>query len=110
MELTQLDEGNRRALRIAGKCTVEHAADLRSGLLEAVESGKELVLDIAAVEDVDVTFLQLLLSTALTLERDGRKLARAGALSQEVQSAVRISGFDQVPQLATFFADEGRNG
>jgi len=110
MELTRSDDGTRLVLGISGKCTVEHAASLREALLEALGAGKDLTLDIAGVEEVDVTFLQLLLSTALTLARDGKKLERTGPVSAAASHAARISGFDQTPQLTTFFADEGSDG
>ncbi len=110
MELTPHENGDSIVLEIAGKCTVEHAATLRDGLLAAVNSGKDLSLDISRVEEVDITFLQLLLSAALTLERGGRSLACAGKPSATAMHAARVSGFNQPPQLATFFADEGRDG
>jgi anti-anti-sigma regulatory factor len=110
MELTQNEDGNRLILGISGKCTVEHAAALHEGLLAAVKADKELVLDISDVQEADITFLQLLLSAALTLERTGKTLQRVGQPSEAAQNAARVSGFNQTPQLTTFFADEGRDG
>ena len=110
MELTQRKDGNRLVLDIAGKCTVENAAALHEGLLALTTAGKEIALDVSKVEEADVTFLQLLLSTALTQQRNGLTLQRFGELSPAVQNAARVSGFNQTPQLTTFFADEGRDG
>jgi anti-anti-sigma regulatory factor len=110
MELTRIEEDNRLILGISGKCTVEHAATLHEDLLTALGSAKDLCLDVSDVQEADVTFLQLLLSLALTLERDGKKLLRVGPASPALQNAARISGFNQTPQLTTFFADEGRDG
>lgn len=110
MELTRREDDARLVLGISGKCTVEHAASLRQALLEAVGAGKGLALDVSDVAEADVTFLQLLLSTALTLARDGRTLERSGPVSAAASQAARVSGFDQTPQLATFFADEDRDG
>ncbi|HWQ09757.1 MAG TPA: STAS domain-containing protein [Holophaga sp.] len=110
MELNQTDDGIRLVLGISGKCTVEHAEALREGLLAAVSTGKALALDISEVQEADVTFLQLLLSTAMTLQRSGATLERVGPASPAALSAARVSGFDQTPQLTTFFADEGRDG
>jgi len=110
MKLTRYEDAGQLVLGIAGKCTVEHAAALREGLLEAVSTDPRLALDISGVEEVDITFLQLVLSTALTLERSGGRLTRHGPISQEAFAAARVSGFTQTPQLKTFFSDEGRDG
>ena len=108
--MTQHEDGNRLVLDIAGKCTVENAAALHERLLAVVTTGKNIALDVSKVEEADVTFLQLLLSTALTLERNGLKLQRCGELSPATLNAARVSGFNQTPQLTTFFADEERDG
>lgn len=110
MELTRFEDGGKFVLGIAGKCTVEHAAALRDALLAAVSTDPRLALDVSGVEEADVTFLQLVLSTALTVERSGGKLTRHGPLSQAAFAAARVSGFIQTPQLTTFFSDEGRDG
>ena len=110
MELTQHNEGTTLVLGIAGKCSVEHAATLRDALLAAVATAPSLALDISGVEEADITFLQLLLSTAITLEQNGGALSRHGPVSQAALTAARVSGFTQTPQLTNFFSDEGRNG
>lgn len=110
MELTQFKDGTTQVLGIAGKCSVEHAAALRDALLAALAAAPSLALDISAVEEADITFLQLLLSTAITLEQNGGVLTRHGPVSQAALAAARVSGFTQTPQLTNFFSDEGRNG
>ena len=110
MELTRFEDDGRLVLGIAGKCTVEHAATLRQGLLEALAADPRLALDISGVEEADITFLQLVLSTALTVARGGGVLTRHGPVSQAAFAAARVSGFLRTPQLTTFFSDEGRDG
>ena len=110
MELTRFEDAGKLVLAIAGKCTVEHAAALREGLLTAVAADPRLALDISGVEEADITFLQLVLSTAHTVARSGGTLTRHGPVSQAAISAARVSGFTQTPQLTTFFSDEGRDG
>jgi anti-anti-sigma regulatory factor len=107
MKLTQSEENGRILVTISGKCTVEHAAALREALLAATSPGKPVTLDLAEVEDADITLLQLLLATAQTLEKRGTGLSRQGALSPAVGEAARISGFDQTPRLKSFFAGAG---
>lgn len=110
MELTRKGDGGRLTLAISGKCTVEHAAPLREALLEAVAADKQLSLDVSGVEEADITFLQLVLATALTLQREGGALSRTGSVSEAAREAARVAGFDQTPQLKTFFVDEERDG
>ncbi|MFU2207064.1 STAS domain-containing protein [Solidesulfovibrio sp. C21] len=110
MELTRTEDGNNLVLGIAGKCTVEHAAALRQALLQAVGEGRPLALDISGVEDADISFLQLLLATALTLDRDGRTFARRGPVAEAAKLAARVSGFDNTPLLQPFFADGEHDG
>lgn len=110
MELTRTENGTQLVLGISGKCTVEHAAALREGLLEAVGANRPLVLDISGVEEADITFLQLLLATAQTLDRTGRALARSGPVAAAARQAAKVSGFDHTPLLSTFFADGERDG
>jgi anti-anti-sigma regulatory factor len=108
MNLAQHEEEGRLVLAISGKCTVEHAATLRDALLAAAGPGKALALDVSGVEDADLTFLQLLLATAQTLDKRGTCLTRLGTIPQVLAEAARVSGFDRTPRLSAFFATEGR--
>ena len=104
MKLAQREQDGRVVLAIAGKCTVEHATSLREALLAATGLGKPLALDVSGVEDADLTFLQLLLATAQTLDKRGAGLTRAGELPRPLADAARVSGFDHTPRLKAFFA------
>ncbi|QAZ67319.1 STAS domain-containing protein [Solidesulfovibrio carbinolicus] len=106
MELTRLEQGGKPVYAVTGKCTVEHAAALRQALLEAVSANTVLSLDVSGVEEADITFLQLLLATALTLEQNGGSLRRHGPVSPAALAAARVSGFARTPKLANFFSDE----
>lgn len=106
MELTRLEQGGKPVYAVTGKCTVEHAAALRQALLEAVSANTVLSLDVSGVEEADITFLQLLLATALTLEQNGGSLRRLGPVSPAALAAARVSGFARTPKLANFFSDE----
>jgi anti-anti-sigma regulatory factor len=108
MNLSQRDEDGRVVLAITGKCTVEHATTLREALLAAIGLGKALALDVSGVEDADLTFLQLLVATAQTLDKRGTCLLRQGPLPQSLTEAARVSGFDQTPRLLPFFSQEAQ--
>ncbi len=110
MELVQRREDGQVVIGLSGKCTVEHARQLRDAMLAAADAPEGLALDLAEVTEVDITLLQLLLSAALTMEACGKTLTRVGELSPAVRDAARVSGFNQSPRLKTFFSDEGRDG
>ncbi len=106
MELTRLEHDGKPVFAVAGKCTVEHAAALRQALLEAIAAAPVLTLDVSGVEEADITFLQLLLATAVSLEQNGGSLRRYGPVSPAALAAARVSGFARTPKLANFFSDE----
>ena len=106
MELKKLEIDGKTLYAVSGKCTVENAATLHQALLDAVSGSRELSLDLSDVEEADITFLQLLLATALTLEQNGGRLCRHGVVSEAAKAAARVSGFSRTPKLANFFDDE----
>ncbi len=67
------------------------AESLRDALCEAIDHGKRLVLDGSRVERLSTACIQVLLSAARTIERDGREM--------------RLE--DPSPALISAFADLG---
>jgi anti-anti-sigma regulatory factor len=50
-------------LRFEGAVTIQAVADAKARLSEALAAGGDLSVDCSAVDDVDVTFLQVLIAT-----------------------------------------------
>jgi len=79
---------------IDGQATLASAGELKALLLEWLAAGKNLRLDLEAVEDIDIAHMQLLWAAA-------REAAIAGVeitcrASGAVAAAVRDSGFAQI--------------
>lgn len=91
-------------LTMPADCTLRTAQALQGDLLAAVEGGSRLVLDCAAIERVDVTFVQLVVAAARTAGRRGLALDLTN-LPDTVAAAFRRAGiaphapFDATPAL-----------
>lgn len=80
------------AISVSGDCSLRTIADLHTVLQDGFRQGDEgVVVDMAAVDDLDVTFIQLMLSAAKT-----------AAASARVFSVVNMA-----PPLAARFACAG---
>ena len=67
-------EGNRTLLHLEGKLTVNRAAELREILHEALGRDRVVAIDLAKVESMDLSCLQLLCAAHRTAVRDGKSL------------------------------------
>jgi len=82
-------------IRMEGDATINGSAGLKQKLLEGLAPGRELLLDLNGVQEVDITLLQLLWAM-------GRSLAAAGCpavlqMSPAVAGAARLAGFASFP-------------
>ena len=82
-------------MRLDGQITLTTATELQKLLIEWLDSGKNLELDLERADEIDVAILQLLWAA-------GNETACAGAsiisrASQTVLDSVRCSAFDQTP-------------
>lgn len=61
-------------LRIEGEMTIYRAAELKQALLDALQPGAVLELDLSGVTDIDSAGLQLLMLTKTTAKASGGDL------------------------------------
>lgn len=66
MELNILDDGPQRRIELVGEVTIGDAAELRDALALALTTSESLELDLAEVDEIDCSALQIL--TALLRE------------------------------------------
>lgn len=90
------------AIRIDGQATLTNAGELKALLLEWLAEGKNLQLDFAAAEDIDVPQMQLLWAAAREAARTGVEITCRA--SSAVAAAVRDSGFARVAGFPVFEA------
>jgi ABC-type transporter Mla MlaB component len=67
------DNGN-AVVSIAGLATIDTAASIHRLMIEALDRGRSIVVDISGISQCDVTFLQLLTSLNMALKNGGYTL------------------------------------
>lgn len=86
-------EGGRCVLALSGDFTVAEAAGLKEALAQALASGPDVAVDLAGVERVDLTFLQLLRAAHVTLGLRGKGLECQGGTPPSVAEVADRAGF-----------------
>jgi anti-anti-sigma factor len=84
-------------LRFEGEIKIACAAELKSLLLEALASGKDLQIDLQHATELDLTALQLLWAARRQANDSGAALALAGPIAEEVLAAASDAGFEKFP-------------
>lgn len=92
MKVMELRNGKRLCLE--GELTISNAADFRQGLLEALEQGDCLELDLDAVTAIDLAGLQLLCSAHRTAVAGEKSLTLKDSLPPALKEACANAGFD----------------
>jgi anti-anti-sigma regulatory factor len=85
-------------IRLEGECTLTSAAELKRLLVEGLASGRELRLDLARLEEIDITAMQLLWAAGRQAERAGAGIAIR--MSEAAGKTTREAGFERLPGLA----------
>jgi anti-anti-sigma regulatory factor len=85
-------------VRVERECTVTSATELKELLLQALASGTRIDVDLSAVEEIDVTALQLLWAA----RNQARSSARGFTLllSETAAGVAAEAGFDLTPRPA----------
>jgi anti-anti-sigma regulatory factor len=93
-----LDLGEAQCLmRLEGKIDINSAAELKKLLLLALQSGKEVRLDLGQATDLDVTAMQLLWAANREARKLGSTFAVAGHLPESICTVVSEAGFEGFP-------------
>ena len=73
--------------------TVRSAGEFAGQLLAAVQTGGDIDMDIAALEDVDLSFIQLVLATRTHLEQEGARLGLVQPAGPALAALLDRAGF-----------------
>ena len=75
-----------------GEAGIEQAESARNELLEAFKSAKEVHLDISEVDDLDISAIQLILSSYKESEKTGIPFSVVGKLPEVIDNFCKQCG------------------
>jgi anti-anti-sigma regulatory factor len=81
-DIRNINKNGREVLIVGGALTVKHAKALRTALLETVRNAPAIEVDVENIDDVDISFAQLLCS-AHRMAADMNKQMTITGLEQE---------------------------
>ena len=90
-----MDEGGNSIakLDLEGNLGIEKAASLRLRILEELRGGRTVEIDLSAVDDIDLSCLQVLYAARREAARLGGSFALRGVLSRRIVKRLKSSGF-----------------
>lgn len=88
-------------LSFDGTRTLSHADDVRTSLIAALQASSLVVLECGNLQDIDLTFVQCLLSARRSAAEQGKTLSlaapAAGSLREVLQRGGFLSALDSHP-------------
>lgn len=93
MDVDMTRSGEANVVKLEGSWTIERASELKGVLLEALNSGESIVVDLEGLKDLDLSFMQLFCSAHRTSLRDGKRIVLCERKSQSLKQMVRKAGF-----------------
>jgi anti-anti-sigma regulatory factor len=85
----------RVTLKVRGNASISEAFALREALLEALQGGGELLVDLRALEAIDLTGLQLLCAAHRSAEQAGTKFEVIDEGNEVFRRVVADAGFQR---------------
>ncbi len=93
-----LDHGEADCLiHLDGEINIASAAELKTLLVEALATGKDLRVDLERATQLDITALQLLWAAERKAAGAGSQFTVAGSVPQELADATADAGFEKFP-------------
>ncbi len=94
MNCTLYQDEERIQMVFTGKLSIEHAAEMKAKLLEALANSESLELDLSDVEEIDLPCLQLVCAAHRSAGKAGKSIDLSGS-SGAVAQAVTAAGLDR---------------
>lgn len=88
----------------SGAATIRHAEDIAARLRQALGSSDHVEIDCSEISEVDITFVQLVMSAHKTAEGAGKTLSLSAPAKGSLLEAVTICGAQNGPR-ATFWLE-----
>lgn len=93
MDCTLEQSGTVGVLTINGALTVGCASELKAALMKALETVEHLILNLAAVDELDLSCLQLLCAAHRTSQKLNKQLTIADNRPEAFRGTVCLSGY-----------------
>jgi len=95
MGITLDENGSQAAIGLDGAVDISSAAELKTLLLRALHSGKEVRVSLDAATDMDVTAAELLWAAEREASKKGVKFSFAGPAPAGVSAALSEAGLQK---------------
>jgi anti-anti-sigma regulatory factor len=106
MPITEMQRGTSWALTIEGAFTLPYINEIRDALLRTMQRADDIVVDMQAVTDLDVSGFQVMCAAHKSAIRLGKRLSFAGAPPAAVREITRRAGY--VRQSSCMSGADGR--
>jgi anti-anti-sigma regulatory factor len=93
MHFEREQSGSARVLKLKGRCTIEHAAELKAVLIDALHGQEDLVVSLDGVSELDLSCLQLLCSAHGTSLKRNKSFTLDGIFPEAFKQIVKDAGF-----------------
>lgn len=107
MPVTLEQSKTQRLIRLEGTIDISCAMELKTLLLTAIGSGREVCVSLEGITKLDVTTVQLLWAAQREARGVGNGFALTGQVPEEISIALGYEGFDEfpVPTAACSFSE-----
>jgi len=95
MGITLDESGSQAVIGLDGVVDISSAAELKTLLLRALHSGKEVRVSLDGATDLDVTVVELLWAAEREASKTGVKFSLSGPAPAEVSAALIEAGLQQ---------------
>lgn len=92
-------------VHVEGDLTVQHAAEFRACLLDALDRAQSVRVELGAIEDMDLTGLQLLCSAHKTALLAGKDLSLNNNRPEHLDRSLDVAGFFRTRGCSTDLND-----
>jgi anti-anti-sigma regulatory factor len=82
-----------RAIKLSGLLTVDRATSLKTEIVAALGSGGIVHVDLSAIEEIDLSCLQVLYAAIASAKTAGRELHLVGPLPSRIAGRLASCGF-----------------
>lgn len=95
MHFEKEQSGSACVLKLKGRCTVEHATELKTVLIDALYTQEHLVVTLDGVSDLDLSCLQVLCSAHGTSLKRNKRFILDGILPEAFKRIVEDAGYSR---------------